>query len=216
MFSKKIAILSVCFVIILSSGCSFGQSSLEKIYEHLEETVSLESGFSKVQDPLVKAEKKEQELFSEILTLSMEEFDKIKSLADQASELANSRSDFLKKEKESIHNAYEEFKSIEPIVKDLEKEKLKDKANDLVGLMKDRFKRYNELNTAYNKALEMDQKLYDMLKNEKLSLDELKKYIGQLNKQYEQVFKAQEKFNELTEEYNANKKAFYKEAGFTS
>ncbi|WLD94997.1 YkyA family protein [Alkalihalobacillus sp. AL-G] len=215
MFIKKIAFVLVIFILLLS-GCSFGPSAEEKIYEHLEKTVSLEAGFAEVQEPLVKAETEEQKIFSEILKLSMKELDKIKTLSDKAAELAQSRAELLEKEKDSIHSAYEEFISIEPLVKELEVKEIKDKADELVTTMNNRYDQYNELHNAYGKALEMDQGLYEMLKKEDLTLDKLKSYIDQLNQQYERVFDEQEKFNELTDRYNDQKQSFYKEAGFTT
>ncbi|WP_349410339.1 YkyA family protein [Pseudalkalibacillus sp. SCS-8] len=217
LFSRKSGIIMILFTLsVLLAGCTAGQSVEEKMYEHLEQAVTLEQGFADVQQPLVEAEEKEQKLFSEIMTLSMKEFEQIKKMADEASGLAETRQELLQKEKESIDTAYEEFKSIEEMVDQLEEENLKSIAKELTQKMKDRHESYNKLNEAYSKALKMDLELYAMLKKEDLSLDELKAFTEELNLQYDEVLKSQNEFNALTDEYNEKKQTFYQEAGFTT
>ena len=217
MLSIKKTILFILLIsTIVISGCSIGQSAEEKIYEHLEETVHLESGFSDVQKPLVEAEQKEQKLFTEILGLSMKEFERINKLADEATELAKSRQQLIQKEEESINKAYSEFKSIKDLVPELEKDKLKTSANQLMTTMEKRYKAYQDLNKAYDKALDMDLELYALLKKENLSLDELKSFTEKLNQQYEEVLAKQNTFNNLTDLYNEKKEKFYRMADLST
>lgn len=213
---KNLYFVTIFILAMAISGCSVGQSAEEKMYEHLEKTVSLEKGFSDVQKPLVEAEQKEQKLFNEMLSLSMKEFDKIKKMADEASELAKSRQELIKTEQESINTAYEEFKSVIELTQEIEDKKVKTSAEQLIKTMEERHKSYQDLNAAYTSALEMDLELYALLKKEDLSLEELKSYTEKLNQQYEEVLKRQDTFNQLTDNYNEEKKEFYQMAGFSS
>ncbi|WP_408010820.1 YkyA family protein [Pseudalkalibacillus sp. A8] len=217
MYGKKyLFFISFCILIIVASGCTIGESPAEKMYEHLEQTVSLESGFAEVQEPLIEAEQKEQELFNEMLGLSMKEIDKIKKLADEAIGLADSRGELITKEKESIDSAYEEFKSVNGLVDEIDEDTLKKKANELVETMEKRYKSYDDLHNVYMEALNMDRELYEMMKKEDLAIEDLKSRTEKLNKKYEEVLKSQDAFNNLTDQYNEKKKAFYKEAGFST
>ncbi len=213
---KKTIFVTFLLLTMVMSGCSVGQTAEEKIYEHLEKTVSLEKGFSDVQKPLVEAEKKEQTLFNEMLGLSMKEFDQIKQMADEAIASAESRQEMIQKEKKSIEEAYEEFKSVKELADSIEEEKIKSSAGELIQTMDDRHTSYQDLNKAYTEALKMDLELYALLKKEDLSIDELKTFTEKLNKQYEDVLKKQDTFNQLTDQYNEQKKDFYKLAGFST
>jgi hypothetical protein len=213
---NKLFFVTIFILAMAISGCSVGQSAEEKMYEHLEKTVSLEKGFSDVQKPLVEAEQKEQELFNEMLSLSMKEFDKIKNMADEASDLAKSRQELIKEEQESINTAYEEFKSVKDLAQGIEDKKVKSSADQLIKTMEERHKSYQNLNAAYTRALEMDIELYALFKKEDLPIEELKTFIGNLNQQYEEVLKRQDAFNQQTDNYNEVKKQFYQIAGLSS
>ncbi|MCF6136938.1 YkyA family protein [Pseudalkalibacillus berkeleyi] len=213
---KKSIVLIFLTIGLLVSGCSVGQSTEEKIHEHLEETVSLEKGFGEVQQSLVDAEQKEQKLFNEILALSMKDIDQITKLADQAIVSAETRQKHIKQEKESIQSAYNNFKTVKELSKEIEDEKVQTAADHLIETMDQRFESYQGLHKAYVKALEKDLELYELLKKEDLSLDELKKHTETLNKHYEEVLTKQDKFNSLTDQYNEKKKSFYKQAGLST
>ncbi|MCF6412057.1 YkyA family protein [Pseudalkalibacillus salsuginis] len=217
MYGKKFLFFaSFCFLIIAASGCTIGESPAEKMYEHLEQTVSLESGFAEVQEPLIEAEQKEQKLFNEMLGMSMKEIDQIKKLADEAIRIADSREVLIKKEEESIDSAYEEFKSVNRLVNEIDEKALKTKADELVKTMEKRHESYGELHEVYMEALNMDRELYKMMKKEDLAIEDLKSHTEDLNKKYDEVLKSQDTFNHLTDQYNEKKKAFYKEAGFST
>ncbi|WP_261133827.1 YkyA family protein [Bacillus sp. Marseille-Q3570] len=213
---KFLFFICFCLLIVVASGCTIGESASEKIYDHLEKTVSLEAGFAEVQEPLIEAEQKEQQLFNEMLGLSMKEIDQIRKMADEAAGLADSREELINKEKESIEAAYEEFKSVNSLVDELDEEPLKKQADTLVKTMKQRYESYNELNKVYVEALNMDRELYEMMKKEDLAIEDLKSFTEELNKKYEEVLESQDTFNNLTDRYNDEKKAFYKEAGFST
>lgn len=198
----------VSLLIILLSACS-GQSTTEKMYEHLEESVSLEAEFVNQQEPLTKLEEQEQNYYNEISKLSMEEFDQIKSLADQALESIEQRKELLEEEKNSIHAAKEEFDNVEPLIEDLEDEKLKKTAKEMNEAMNKRFDAYQTLHDAYKKSLEYDQELYEMLKQEDIEQDALSQQINKVNEQYNKVSKANDAFNEQTNTFNAKKRTFY-------
>jgi hypothetical protein len=198
-------------MIALLFGCN-GPKPAETIYEHLEKAVSLEAGFEEAQEPLVAAEESEQELYHQIMKLSMSEFEKIKSLSEEALKLAAERKSLLLVEKESIQASYTEFERIEPLVIELKEEELKKSADSLYKAMEARRSSYETLHDDYLEAIQLDVELYELFQKEELTIDELKAHIEKLNTQYEKVMMAKDDFNLKTDEYNESKELFYEKA----
>ncbi|MFB1051577.1 YkyA family protein [Paraliobacillus sp. JSM ZJ581] len=206
----KLKIAGVVGVLILVLSACSSQTTTEKVYEHLEESVSLESEFVNQQEPLTKLEEEEQKNYNEISKLSMEEFDQINSLADQALDSIEERKEILETEKNSIDAAKEEFDKIDSLIEDLEDEKLKQAGEKMNQAMNDRYDAYMTLYKSYKKSLAHDQELYELFKKEDLEQDVLSKQIEKVNGQYEKVSEANDTFNEQTNIFNAKKRSFYK------
>ncbi|WP_240510147.1 YkyA family protein [Virgibacillus profundi] len=207
------AIKKLLFILIISmailSACS-GETTEEKIHNHLEEAVSLEEGFESQQSEITKLEKEEQKLYSQIIDLGMDDFDKIKELSSQAIEIIDERAEKIAKEKESIDASQEEFNKTQDLIENLEDPDVKDKAEKMDEIMDNRYEAYNTLHTAYTKSLELEKELYTMLQSEELEQEELTAQIDTINESYQHVLEANEQFNENTVEYNALKEEFYK------
>ncbi|WP_164669168.1 YkyA family protein [Virgibacillus doumboii] len=212
MVIKKSFVFIVFIIIALLTACS-GTSTSEQIYNHLEKAVELEATFEEQQDPIVELEKKEQEIYAQIIDLGMDEFDKIKELSKQAIDTIEKRSEKIELEKESIQASKEEFTKIESMIKDLEDKKVKKKAEEMYSVMMDRYEAYDKLNKAYSDSLKLEKELYTMLQKEDLEQETLTDHIKKVNKSYEKVIEANEKFNKFTTEYNKLKEAFYEAAG---
>lgn len=212
MLNWKKSLIFLIIMLFVLSGCNNEEKTVEGIHKHLEETVLLEKAFENVQQPILDAEKEEQQIYEEIIKLSLEDYDQIKQLATKAITSANNRKKFISEEKSSIELAYKEFKLIEPLIKELKSEDIIKKSEDLLVKMKDRHESYLKLNVAYSKGIEMDIKLYELLQKKDVSITELEEHIDKLNKQYETIMTAKDEFNKETENFNKIKKAFYKVA----
>ncbi|WP_209123690.1 YkyA family protein [Alkalihalobacillus sp. BA299] len=199
-------ILGVVMVLFLGA-C--GSKPAENMYTHLEKAVVLEEVFEQQQEPLVAAEKKEHEIYEQIIKLGMSEFEEIVELSNQAISIVQERRELIDKEKMSIEAGYEEFIKIEPEIENIKEEEIKDHSIKLMETMEDRINSYHVLYDEYEKALNLDEELYIMLQKEDLTIDELQEKIDQINEAYEVVMKAKDEFNEYTEAYNKLKKEFY-------
>ncbi|MGG3466505.1 YkyA family protein [Neobacillus pocheonensis] len=212
-FSGKYKFLLMLIAIfLLASGCSNKKSSVEKMYDVLENVVSKEKGFEEQQEPLVSLEKKEKELYDKIIGLGMKEYDEIVKLSDEAIALANQRQEHMEKETKSMKESEKEFKKVTDIKDGLEDPALKKLANELYVIMIERYKAHDDLYTEYSEALKDDKQLYEMFKDKNLPLEDLEGQVNKLNDLYKKVFDTNEKFNKLTEQYNEKKLAFYKKA----
>jgi len=213
---KRIVILSLMslFLLVLSA-CGF-KSPTEKMYDKLEEVVSIEGGFEEQQEPLVTLEKEEQGIYNKIINLSLDEMDEITKLSDQALNSIANRKEHMEKEEDSIMKSKEKFETIKEDIDDLDEEKdkdLKKKAEDLYQTMIERYKVHDDLYANYINGLEQDKKLYEMFKQEDASMEDLEAQVKKINETYQKVYDNNEKFNELTKKYNELKIDFYKKAG---
>lgn len=198
-------------IFIILSACS-GTSPQEKIYEHLEEAVSLEIGFEEQQDEITALEKQEQQIYNQIIELDMSEFEQVKELSQEAIDIIEQRSEKIALEQESISASREEFEKIDDLINDLKDDEVRDKAEELYKVMIERYEAYDVLHDAYIRSLEEEEKLYTLLQNEDVSEEELKDQIAEINNTYQEVIDGNEQFNTNTVTYNELKKEFYEVA----
>ena len=210
MFLKKTSLLLVGVVALLSA-CS-GESVEEQIHTHLEETVTLEEGFKSQQGEITDLEKQEQEIYSQIIDLGMDDLDEITKLSQDALTIIDERKEELIIEKESIASAQEEFQSIEELIEGIEEEALKSKGKEMYETMMSRYAAYEELYAAYMDSLEFEKELYTMLQDEELEQEALNEHIAKINESYETILAANDQFNKHTIAYNELKKEFYEAA----
>jgi hypothetical protein len=213
---KFTTILFISVLTVIIAGCTKETTPVEKMYDVLEKVVSAEKEFEEQQNPLVTLEKKEKELYDQIIQLGMKEYDQIVKLSDEALLLADKRKEHMEKETNSIKESEQAFKQAENIKDELDDRSLKKVANEFYDIMLERYKAHDVLYMEYTEALKNDKELYLMFKNKELPLEDLEAQVNKLNESYKRVYNANEKFNMLTEQYNDKKRAFYKQAGLKS
>ena len=109
--------------------------------------------------------------------------------------------------------AKKEFTKFSGEIEKIKDEKLKAQATELQALMNKRYGSHDQLFEAYSNGLNEDRKIYEMIKDEDLMLEDLELQIETTNAIYESVFEANTQFNQLTEEFNDAKIKFYEEFG---
>ena len=212
-FRSTLIILIVFAGSIILAGCINKEPAAEKMYQVLEKVVEAEKEFEDQQEPLVALEKREQEIYNQIMTLGMKQHDEIIKLSSEALTIIEERRVLLQKEMNSINASKTEFKKAEAIKDEIKVPEQKKKAEEVVNIMTNRYKVHSQLSKEYLNALDRDKELYTMLKNEGISYDMLEEHVTKLNTAYQQVFDKNEEFNDLTGQYNEKKLEFYKEAG---
>ncbi|MCL6571263.1 MAG: YkyA family protein [Bacillus sp. (in: Bacteria)] len=213
--SHFILFIIAIFIIILA-GCVKQKTPVEKMYDVLEKVVASEKEFEEQQDPLVTLEKKEKELYDQIINLGMKEYDQIVKLADEALTLADKRKEHMENETNSIKESEREFREVKDLKVEFEEPALTELANKLYEIMMKRYQAHEVLYKEYSEALTYDKELYVMFKNKDLTLEDLEVQVNKLNKTYKKIFDANENFNMLTEQYNEKKQLFYQKSGLKS
>lgn len=206
-------LLIVVAIIFILSGCAEKKTTIEKMYDVLENVVNKEKVFEEQQEPLVTLEKQEKDIYDQIIKQGMKEYDQIVKLSDEALALADKRKDRLEKETTSLKESEQEFSKVADLKEQLEDPALKELADDLYNIMLKRYEAHRELYKQYSLALQYDEELYQMFKNKNLPLEDLEAQINKLNESYKKVYAANEQFNNYTEQYNEKKLTFYKKAG---
>ena len=190
---KKITYVAVLLAIgLLLSAC--GDSPAEKIHKNLEESVDKEETAQNSQKEIAKLEEKENEIFDQVVDLSLDDFDKIKKHSNNALENIEKRTDKLKQEKDSMEESKATFAKIEKSIDKLENEKTKKKAQEMKKQMDKRYKTYEDFNKIYADTLKDEKTLYTLLKKKDVEQKEVDKTLEKLNETYE---------------YNQLKKEFY-------
>ncbi|WHY02229.1 YkyA family protein [Neobacillus sp. DY30] len=210
MYKVIFLILTVC---TLLAGCVSKEETTERMYQALENVAEAEKEFEEQQEPLVELEKQEKKIYNQIMALGLKKHVEIDQLADEALSIIDKRRDYLQNEITSINDSKTKFMQVEEIKNEIDDKEQMKKATELMEIMRNRYGVHNELTKEYKKALDIDEELYLMLKNESVPYEELENHVRNLNTIYQKVYDANEKFNSLTAQYNEKKLEFYEEAG---
>lgn len=211
--NKKYFTLAGLLILIVGlTGCLNNSSPEEKIYDTLEEVASLEKDFKEQQEPLQKLEEEDNEIYGKIIQLGMKELDEIQAMSNDAIKGIEKRKELMEKEKTAIDKAKERFKDVDGQIKELEDTSLQTEANNLKEIMTNRFDVYDELYNHYTTSLKQETELYELFKEKDAAKEDLEAKIEEINKTYDSLMESNKKFNELTNEYNEEKIAFYKNA----
>ncbi|MBM7621761.1 putative transcriptional regulator [Bacillus tianshenii] len=211
-WKRTVASLTLASSLLLT-GCINGETPEQEIFETLEKVVDLEESFEAQQAPLLDLEQKEKQIYDEIITLGMKEFDQIVKLAQEGSSLVEKREEAMMAEKESIEAAREQFEEVKTSIESLDDEDLKKEAQSLYQLMEKRYEAYMTLSGHYMEAIQLDKELYALFQKEDLTLEELQLQINKINELLVKIKESNQAFNEFTEQYNEAKFSFYKNAG---
>lgn len=205
---KKIILFILITAVLFLAACS-GDSVTNTMYEHLEKSVELEEPFIESQQQLISLDSKEQEIYGQLIELSADEMDKVNELADEAITTINDRKEILAEELTIMSEANEEFSNVKELVEKLKEDDQIEKAEKLVNTMEKRYATFKELNEISVSSLDENEKLYQLFKNEELTEEELKEQITAVNEVYDQETELSNNFNQLTEQYNQEKREFY-------
>ncbi|MCP8970311.1 YkyA family protein [Ectobacillus ponti] len=197
---------------LLLSGCS-ERNTVNDMYEGLEGVARLEQRFEQEQEPLVMLERKEKDLYRQIMSLGIEERQKRRDLAVRAEQTLQEREQHLSEEQHSLERARARFQKIALSASRLRNKSLRKQGRELLQLMDKRYQTYDELHRQYETALAQDKELYRLLQGDGVSFLPVQQQVKRINEEYKRVQQLNEAFNQWTDQYNTRKQAFYRKSG---
>ncbi|WP_394187231.1 YkyA family protein [Paenisporosarcina quisquiliarum] len=194
---------------IVLSGCTFGASAHEQLSEALSTIYEEEKGYREAQKELASLEKKEQETFNEVMALTQEDTEKVKTLVSELNGSVEQRLALLEEEKQSMKNAEDKVSAIEDVASEVKDEKSKTSIKELDKALDDRYAAHDKVSTEYEALTEKQTVLYEMLLNEETKQEDLQNQVAEVNSQNEKVQEAIQTFNDSTIAINELKSNVY-------
>lgn len=194
---------------IVLSGCTFGSSAHEQLSQALTDIYEEEQGYRNAQKELASLEKKEQATFNEVMALTQDDTEKVKTFVSELNDSVEQRLSLLEEEKQSMNNAKEKVSAIEDVSSEVKDEKAKTSIKELDAAMEDRYAAHEKVTTEYIALTDQQTVLYEMLSNEETKQEDLQKQVTVVNSQNDKVQEAIQKFNDSTIAINELKSNVY-------
>ncbi len=202
--NKKV-IMSIASAACLLAAC--GGTPEEQAVDVFEEAAQAESEFVKQQETLSDLEKKEQNIFQDMMAVSKEEESKIKELGEEADKKLKERAEVFAKEQEAMEKSASAIEELDELG-NIEGERLNEQLGELRKTAGARYKEYGEIETLYTENIELNEKLFDMMEDKEAKLKDVEGQLEKINAGSEKLIQANEKFNQLTNQFNKQRAAF--------
>lgn len=200
------AVLMIPLIFLAACG---KEDVAEEINDHLEETVEIEKEFEVNQEKIFELEKEDEELYNKIISLDGDDKKKVRELSDEAIGLLDERLEYAKLEKESLEKSREEFEKVEPLIEKVEEDDEKELLEKMFDTMIERYEAYEEVHEQYSDSVRLTKDLYTLFKEEEFNENQVYSVIGNVNDSYDEVQKANDRFNKETALYNELKLEYY-------
>ncbi len=202
-----IGILSIGFL----GGC-LGAKPEDQLYVAFENAANQEKALFDNVKTFEQLETKEQELYNQIIQEGKEQNEGVIQKIEQAIATVNEREKLLKDEKDVLEKAQKETASVHSYIDKIEDKKLKNQAEKVEEVYKNRYEVFQKINNSYKEELIAEKELYEKLKGKETKLKEIGEKVKTINTLNEETLKEKEKFNQYTKEYNEEKLKFYEDA----
>lgn len=197
--SKYIVIFSS---IALLAGCTFGESTEEKLSNILTEIYELESDYRDVQVELAETESIEQANFQQMMELTKDQKEELTTMVEDTATLLETRLALVEKEAASLNATSDGIKQISTLISETKGASEKESLKKMETSLKERIKAYEEVTTNYNELATMQQALYNMLVDESADVTAIQEQVQEVNMQNELVQQSVQKFNDATVRVN--------------
>jgi len=206
------ALLVFILFIVLTAGCQ-SRSNAENAIYFMEKSAAAETGFNKVQPSLVAAEKREHQLFEAIMQTEPSQKGDIRSRCEKALEAVGDRERIIEKEKKSIDRSYALFKKAIPYLKEVKDGQGKARAESMIRHMENRYRAFQALYAYYKESVQTDRKLFQLLKADHLTFDDLERQVVKADDLYKKIKMEKDLFNQHTKAFNDEKRRFHQTLG---
>jgi chromosome segregation ATPase len=206
MFFRQVVPFFILLVILTSCSINSSEKELKQL---LNEMSKLEQSFTKHQQPLIELEKKEKEIYEEIMSLGMKRFDQIQPFVKKALQIIEQRKKRIEQEREIMISLKDKMPNLQRLIHSIDDPEVKIAAMNVYERLEKRYLSYEQLYQYYQQALRLESQFYHLLQEKDVTFAELEAKINALNKAYEQFQKETEQFNRYTNQYNQAKKKLY-------
>lgn len=191
------------------SACNFGSSTEKDLADVLSKLNSAEEKYKGAQGELSSLEKSEQTLFNEIIQLTQEEKEELKTKVSEVEESLEKRLTFLDDEETSIKTARESVKAFDEVIEKADEEKIKTEITELRNSINNRYDLHSDFVEKYKMLADLQKELYEMLIDEKTEVSNLQEKVTEVNGQNETVKEVIDSFNEATGTVNKLKEDLF-------
>jgi len=192
-----IGILSIGFL----GGC-LGAKPEDQLYVAFENAANQEKALFDNVKTFEQLETKEQELYNQIIQEGKEQNEGVIQKIEQAIATVNEREKLVKDEKDVLEKAQKETASVHSYIDKIEDKRLKNQAEKVEEVYKNRYEVFQKINNSYKEELIAEKELYEKLKGKETKLKEIGEKVKTINTLNEETLKEKEKFNQYTKEYN--------------
>lgn len=198
---KKYLISIVILGAVLLAGCSFGETTEDKVSIILGDIYDAEKTYRDNQKTLQELEKSEQQLFNETMELTQEETELLEKHVTELQDMLEERFVIVKEEAEAMKNAQTLVKDFDGVAKKADADEQVEIAK-LKGAINHRYETHDIFVESYNELTSLQKRLYDMLLEEETDATKLDEHVDAVNEENQKVMVAVEDFNKATVELN--------------
>lgn len=179
-----IGILSIGFL----GGC-LGAKPEDQLYVAFENAANQEKALFDNVKTFEQLETKEQELYNQIIQEGKEQNEGVIQKIEQAIATVNEREKLLKDEKDVLEKAQKETASVHSYIDKIEDKKLKNQAEKVEEVYKNRYEVFQKINNSYKEELIAEKELYEKLKGKETKLKEIGEKVKTINTLNEETLK---------------------------
>ncbi|MGX1982586.1 putative cell-wall binding lipoprotein [Thermolongibacillus altinsuensis] len=203
---RQTLFFSILLIVLTSCSINSPERELKSL---LNEVNQLEQSFAKHQQPLIELEKKEKEIYEEIMSLGLKQFDQIQPFVKEALQVIDQRKKRMDEERKNMVRLKDEMANLQRLIDQIDDPTIKSEARNVYELWEKRYRSYEQLYQYYHQALQLESQFYHLLQEKDLTFVELEEKINEINKTYERFQKMIEQYNDYTNQYNKAKKTLY-------
>ncbi|MGM9988185.1 MAG: YkyA family protein [Bacillaceae bacterium] len=205
---KKIIIGLVAIAVAVGVYMIFFQTNNEVTFlsKH-EEAAKLEN---KQKGDLAQLLEKESNLYDQIIAKGKEDNSQASPLIKEAQATIKEIRSLIEGRQEVMTESYDLIKEAKKSLRRIRDDKLEKQAENIDSLYEKRYKLSTEAMDLYTKLLKEEEQLYANLSNSNTDLKGISNQVSTLSEISEKLNKVNKSFNDLTDQYNEAKMAFYK------
>lgn len=198
---RKLLISIVILASVLLAGCSFGETTEEKLSIILGDIYDAEKTYRDNQKTLQELEETEQQLFNDTMALTKEETDLVTDNVTELQDMLEQRLVIVLEEAESMKKARALVAELDVVAEKAEAEEQVQIAK-LKEAIQHRYQTHDLFVENYNELTALQKELYEMLLEKETEATKLDEHVDAINEENQEVMLAVEEFNKATVELN--------------